>query len=97
MDSLTAMELKNTLQSSLGLTLPSTLLFDYPTLGALTRYIAQQLLVPEPPAAPPKVAPKVVPQLETQPLQPALSGDQLITSVDDELDSMERWLTGETS
>jgi acyl transferase domain-containing protein/NAD(P)-dependent dehydrogenase (short-subunit alcohol dehydrogenase family)/SAM-dependent methyltransferase/acyl carrier protein len=97
MDSLTAMELKNTLQSSLGLTLPSTLLFDYPTLGALTRYIAQQLLVPEPPASPPKVAPKVAPQLEAQPLQPALSGDQLITSVDDELDSMERWLTGETS
>jgi epothilone polyketide synthase D len=41
LDSLLAVELRNRLQKSLGQTLRSTLLFDYPTVEALTRYLVQ--------------------------------------------------------
>ncbi|MEM6451326.1 MAG: SDR family NAD(P)-dependent oxidoreductase [Cyanobacteria bacterium P01_D01_bin.105] len=44
MDSLTALELKNSLQTNLGLSLPSTLAFDYPTVDALLNYLAAQLI-----------------------------------------------------
>jgi myxalamid-type polyketide synthase MxaB len=43
LDSLMAVELRNRLQKSLGQTLRSTLLFDYPTVGALTRYLLQEV------------------------------------------------------
>ncbi|NEP63755.1 MAG: SDR family NAD(P)-dependent oxidoreductase, partial [Symploca sp. SIO2G7] len=51
MDSLTALELKNSLQNSLGLSLPSTLVFDYPTVAALLDYLASQLLETNVPTA----------------------------------------------
>lgn len=43
MDSLTALELKNRLQNQLQLSLPSTLLFDYPSIAKLADYLAGQL------------------------------------------------------
>lgn len=43
-DSLTSVELRNQLQSSLGCTLASTLVFDYPTVAKLTDYLAEKLL-----------------------------------------------------
>jgi acyl transferase domain-containing protein/acyl carrier protein len=42
-DSLLAVELKNRLQSMLSLTLSTTLLFDYPTIDALSTYLLAQL------------------------------------------------------
>ncbi|QDY81401.1 hypothetical protein FQU76_30110 [Streptomyces qinzhouensis] len=42
-DSLSAVEFKNRLNKSTGLSLPSTLLFDYPNAESLARHIAGQL------------------------------------------------------
>jgi malonyl CoA-acyl carrier protein transacylase len=44
LDSLMAIELRSHLQSSLRCSLPSTVLFDYPTLEALVNYLAQEVL-----------------------------------------------------
>lgn len=43
MDSLTSVELRNTLQISLGRSLASTLIFDYPTIAALAGYLSEEL------------------------------------------------------
>jgi len=53
LDSLTAMELKNSLHVSLGCLLPSTLAFDYPTVDRLLDYLAEQLLSEPSPVEPP--------------------------------------------
>ncbi|MBE9077338.1 type I polyketide synthase [Romeria aff. gracilis LEGE 07310] len=58
MDSLTSVELRNTLQKSLGQPLASTLVFDYPTLDALGGHLVQTLFPAEeePAASPPTVS-----------------------------------------
>ncbi|MDF5727328.1 MAG: amino acid adenylation domain-containing protein [Rhizonema sp. PD38] len=43
-DSLTSIELRNRLQTSLGCSVASTLVFDYPTVEALVNYLAQEVL-----------------------------------------------------
>jgi acyl transferase domain-containing protein/acyl carrier protein/predicted alpha/beta-fold hydrolase/protein-L-isoaspartate O-methyltransferase len=59
LDSLMAVELRNSFGTALGRSLPPTLLFDYPTLEALTNYFAGEVLQLEtaaeaaPAAAPP--------------------------------------------
>jgi acyl carrier protein len=44
MDSLTALEFRNRLESDLETALPATLAFDYPTLEALGNHLAESLL-----------------------------------------------------
>jgi acyl carrier protein len=43
MDSLMAVELRNLLQTSCGFSLPSTLVFKYPTIQDLVEYLAKEL------------------------------------------------------
>jgi hypothetical protein len=46
LDSLMAVELRNRLRAGLGVetSLPATLVFDYPTVNALTDYLAREIL-----------------------------------------------------
>jgi acyl carrier protein len=44
MDSLTSVELRNKLQTSLSCSVPSTLAFDYPTVGKLVDYLVSNVL-----------------------------------------------------
>jgi NADPH:quinone reductase-like Zn-dependent oxidoreductase len=44
LDSLTSVELRNALATSLGCSLPATLLFDYPTIESLAHYLAKNVL-----------------------------------------------------
>ena len=56
LDSLGAVELRNALQSQLGLELPSTLVFDYPTVTALVDFLCPQLEQALPAVAPAQVS-----------------------------------------
>jgi acyl carrier protein len=58
LDSLMAVELRNMFSTSLEIDLPATLLFDYPTLIALSTYLSSQLLstgTPKPASSQPEV------------------------------------------
>ena len=59
LDSLMALELRSLLGTSLGLThtLPATLLFDYPTIEALSYYLSREVFTLEPPVKPPAELP----------------------------------------
>ncbi|MET8630612.1 SDR family NAD(P)-dependent oxidoreductase [Kitasatospora sp. NPDC004669] len=52
-DSLTAVELRNTLSKAVGIRLPATLTFDHPTPGAIARHLREELLSSAVPQAKP--------------------------------------------
>ncbi|GAA3031228.1 hypothetical protein GCM10020000_05190 [Streptomyces olivoverticillatus] len=59
-DSLTAIELRNRLNTVSGLRLPATLIFDYPSVQALAEYIEEELFGSEPVVSGPVVSGTVV-------------------------------------
>src|SRR5262249_9062482 len=72
MDSLTAVELRNRLQTALDCALPATLAFDCPTLGALVEYLAAQLPASTVTAAAPE---RPSPESQEAPAVPAALAD----------------------
>jgi acyl transferase domain-containing protein/acyl carrier protein/SAM-dependent methyltransferase len=56
LDSLGSVELRNKLQKQLDRSLPSSLLFDYPNLDALTAHLLEEVLFPDTPAPVPIAA-----------------------------------------
>jgi hypothetical protein len=81
-------ELRNTLGSALGRSLPATLLFDYPSIETLTEYLLTEVLAlgPAPHEAAIHAAPSVAP------VAPAASAGKLVGAIealsDDEVDRM---------
>ena len=62
LDSLMAVELRDTIGRAVGRVLPATLLFDYPTLDALAHYLHREVVNLEPePEAKPALIPDAVP------------------------------------
>ncbi|MEL6468389.1 MAG: beta-ketoacyl reductase, partial [Cyanobacteria bacterium J06623_4] len=88
MDSLTALELKNSLQTDLEISLPSTLVFDYPTVEALLGYLSSQLISNEPSP--------LSDVLEKRPLTSELSADDLTQRMDQKLAELDSILGNES-
>ncbi|MFT7691649.1 MAG: acyl transferase domain-containing protein/acyl carrier protein [Candidatus Latescibacterota bacterium] len=87
MDSLTSIELKNQLQTSLGCSLPATLLFKYPTIDKLVDYLVAEVLeldiaVAEEPANFLVEAPAAVAKVED------ISEDELAKLIDAEFEAL---------
>lgn len=71
-DSLTAVELRNRLNTATGLTLPATMIFDYPTPDALADKIARELV-----GAPEERAPVLSAFAELEKIESSLEGIML--------------------
>jgi len=83
LDSVMAVELRNAIRAAVGRNLPATLLFDYPTVDALTNYICRSVLELEETPAP---APHATQQVS--------AGDDLLQQIegldDEEIDRLLR-------
>jgi hypothetical protein len=78
MDSLMAVELKSLLEKDTALSLPSTLTFNYPTIGDLAGYFMKQLSLEDPPPQPVVAADtSSAPSADSLPASDALTEDEL--------------------
>jgi NADP-dependent 3-hydroxy acid dehydrogenase YdfG/acyl carrier protein len=87
MDSLMAVELKNSLETELGRSLRSTLVFDYPTVEALADYLTGSVLSADESATSVKENAKDI-QSEILSEIEQLSEDKLEAAIDDELNAL---------
>jgi hypothetical protein len=74
-----AVELRNALAQAIGMTLPTTLLFDYPTIGSLADHLID-LLVPDAQDVPPAEVPSAD--------EPAAGSDDLDGLSDEEAEAL---------
>jgi acyl transferase domain-containing protein/NADPH:quinone reductase-like Zn-dependent oxidoreductase len=91
-DSLLTLELRNRLEASFKLTLSATLIFNYPTIAALTKYLAEKLNMPLDKAVE-AAAPAEAPDSSASELD-ALSRDEIAALLEDELKSIDDLLKG---
>ena len=84
LDSLMAVELKNSLQASLGQTLRATLVFDYPTIEALVNYLFHDVLELSEESHGGKTEPADEPEEDSIELE-ELSNDEIGALLDDKL------------
>ena len=77
LDSLMAVELRNQLSRILAVPLPATLIFDYPNLAMLQRYLIELLFVPTPSPVDQRAASVVVPESTVAPALDELTADEL--------------------
>nr|UUL70766.1 Beta-ketoacyl-acyl-carrier-protein synthase I [Vitiosangium cumulatum] len=87
LDSLTAVELKNALGRTLGCSLHATLLFDYPTIDALTRYLGKEILGWNAPDSPQESGTSAEQEEQARRLSEIqqLSDDEVAASISEEL------------
>ncbi len=85
LDSLMAVELRNSLQKAFGRTLRSTLAFDFPSINSLSRYLYTEMF-PQQTAAQPEPLPDAGAEEETL---ASLSRDEVKSLLDDELRMLE--------
>lgn len=90
-DSLTSLELRNRLQTSLGLDLQATLLFTYPTIDKLVTHIIGKLAFDEP-AAPAAQQTAPLPQEKAAEAEPPadMEVDDLLALLDEELNATKK-------
>ncbi|QLE49252.1 type I polyketide synthase [Nostoc sp. C057] len=80
MDSLTAVELRNALMELLKVTLPATLVFEYPSLESLSEYLAE-LVIPKTPSSATKELPTALSKIN-------LAVEQMEQFSEDELEAL---------
>ncbi len=91
LDSLLAIELRNTIGSSLGQSLPATLLFDYPTIEALTNYCWEHIPGLKEEAAPARDEAVAEEDWSTLTDEIAsMTDEELSMMLDDELDAIDK-------
>ena len=93
MDSVMAIDMKNRLQTSLGRPIPTTLIFEYPTVASLTRYLGERVLglagEAEPPPAPPRHDDRA-PAAAASELD-SVSSAELAALLQGELEAVQKW------
>ncbi len=92
-DSLLTLELRNRLEATMKLTLSATLIFNYPTVAALTGHLADKLAIPLDAQATGEAEPQAVAQPVTSELDD-LSRDEIEALLAEELKSIDDLLKG---